>query len=386
MRRVSLESVQPGMIVARTIYSSEGRVLLTAGMELSEKYIKRLFELGLSSIYIKDEIFDSAEIVDVISEETRLETTIMVKNSFQALEYKQRMNIRAVKDTVEHLIDELLSNREIMINLVDIRTFDDYTFSHSVNVCVLSLMTGITRGFHQLKLMELGVGALLHDIGKIRLARELISKPGELTREEYMEIKRHCEYGYDILRNYDEMPLLSAHIAFQHHEQWHGKGYPRGLVGEEIHDYARIVAVADVYDALLADRPYRPAYSVNQAVTIISRMANVQLDPRSVASLVANIAIFPVGSVVKLNTGEIGIIMDVNKDSPTRPIIRVVFDRFLTRLKQPHEIDLTRLSTIYVAKSLSEEEIIELINESNATNGNGKNNGNGAKVNINKQK
>jgi putative nucleotidyltransferase with HDIG domain len=353
------------MKVGRTIYSGDGRVLLTAGMILNDYYIERLHTIGIASIYIKEELFDGVEeLPDVISEQSRAETIKLVKDSFTSLEQHRRINIRAVRQTVDNIIDELLSNRELLINLSDIRSYDDYTFSHSVNVCILSLMTAITLGFHELKLKELGIGALLHDIGKIRIDKEILNKPGELSTEEMSEVKRHSEYGFEILRAYDDVPLLSAHIAFQHHERWDGNGYPRGLRGEDIHEYARIVAVADVYDALLADRPYRPSYSVDQAVTVVSRMSDIYFEPRSLAALVSHIAIFPVGSVVMLSSGQVGLVVDVNKDAPTRPVVRILFDTYGKRIPTPHEIDLTRLTTVYVNRVLSENDILELINTS----------------------
>jgi len=362
MRRVSTKYLQPGMKIARNVYNSNGKVLLAAGMIITQGYIERLTELGIASVYVNDGVFDGLEnIPDVISEQSRQETTKLVKASFEALEANRQINLRAVRKSVDTIIDELLANRDVLFHLVDIRSYDDYTFSHSVNVCILSLMTAITLGYDHLKLKELGIGALLHDIGKTRIDKSILNKPGELNAEELEIVRQHPQHGYEILRTYDDVPLLSAHVSFQHHECWGGKGYPRGLSGEHIHEYARIAAVADVYDALLADRPYRPAYSINQAVTIISRMSNSFFEPRAVAALISNIATFPIGSVVLLSSGQVGMVVDVNKNAPTRPIIRVLYDQYSRRLRNPHEIDLTRLSTVFITKTLSEEEILSLI-------------------------
>ncbi|MGE5415264.1 MAG: HD-GYP domain-containing protein [Acidobacteriota bacterium] len=361
MRRISVNSLRPGMVVGRAIFDNDGRALLSAGITLNDIQIKHLIETGFTSIYIKNNIAaDVTESPDVISDETRIETIRLVKESFQTLELRRRLNISSVQATVDTLIDELLMNRSILINLADIRSHDDYTFSHCVSVCVLAIMTGITMGFNEQRLKEIGIGALLHDIGKVRIAQDILTKPGELSDDEYNEIKCHPEYGFDILRTYDAVPLLSAHIAFQHHERWDGKGYPRQLVSDEIHEYARIVAVADVYDALMADRPYRPAYSVNQAVTIISRMSGTQFDPKVLNALVSNIAIFPVGSVVALSTGEIGVVIQVHKELPAKPLIRVVLDNNLRKIVKPHEVDLAKLKTVYIAKVLEDAEVTEL--------------------------
>lgn len=356
MRRLSVQQLKEGMVVARTIYDGDARVLLHAGIILDDLYIKRLQELGIISIYVNDALTKDIHIPEVISETTRLKVIKEIKDNFANLENNRKLNVRSVKKLVDNILDELLQNHRVLIHLTDIRTFDDYTFAHSVNVAILSIMTGITLGYHDLKLKELGLGALLHDIGKTKIGIDILNKPDDLNKEEYDEIKKHPAYGFEILRQYQDIPLLSAHVAYQHHERWDGKGYPRNLVGEDIHEYARIVAVADVYDALLADRPYRPAYTVNQALTVLKRMANTYLDKNIVTALISNIAIYPIGSIVELNTGDIALVVDVNKDYPTRPVLRVVYHKNTRKLCKPYEIDLSKLTTIVVQKSLTPEE------------------------------
>lgn len=357
LKRILVKNLQPDMVIARAIFSSDGRILLHSGMVLTAGYISRLNQLGIKSVYIRDEIFGDLDIQDVVSEETRIETTKVIRDSFTRLGKNHNLDMRIVKQKVDGIIDEILMNRNILLNLSDIRTFDDYTFAHSVNVCILSIMTGITMGLSYSQLSELGLGALLHDIGKIRVNIDILNKPGELTREEFTEIKRHPEYGFEILRDYNDVPLLSSHIAFQHHERWDGQGYPRSLAGDNIHEYARIVAVTDVYDALLADRPYRPSYSLNQTLTILKRMAGIYLDPTCVTALIANIAVYPIGTVVQLSTGDIGVVVDVNREYPTRPVVRIVFDARKKRIVNIHEVDLSKLSTVVITRSLGEAEI-----------------------------
>lgn len=362
MRRVSLEYLEPGMKIGRTIYSSDGRPLLVAGMVLNSNYIQRLIDHGVGSVFIKDDMFDEIEEPpDLISEQTRLESVRTVKELFNSLENKKRVNIQGVKKTVSNLIDEVLSNREILVNFADIRNYDDYTFSHSVQVCVLSIITGISLGLDQIKLKDLATGALIHDIGKTRVDKDILNKPGDLTPEEFAEIKRHAEHGFEILRANQEISLLSAHIAYQHHERWDGNGYPRGLREQEIHLYSRIVAVADVFDALVADRPYRKAYSTNQAVSLMRRMSGSQFEPGILESFLANIAEFPIGTVVALSSGEIGVVVDTNREKPILPVVRVLFNKRLKPLSVVKEIDLTKDSSVHVSRVLGEEEVSQLL-------------------------
>jgi HD-GYP domain-containing protein (c-di-GMP phosphodiesterase class II) len=363
MRRIAIHNLATNMIVARTVYASDGRILLHEGIALNKDYIKRLGDLGISSIYIRDKFVEDDNIKDVVSEKIRVETIQAIRDNFYELEKGRRLNTKRIHTLVNNLIDELLINSNLLVNLADIRSFDDYTFAHSVNVAILSIMTGITMQYNELQLKELGIGALLHDLGKTKIDVNILNKPDDLNKEEFEEIKRHPQYGFDMLRKHDDISLLSAHIAFQHHERWDGHGYPRQLSGEKILEYARIVAVADVYDALLADRPYRPSYSINQASTIVKRMAGTFLDVNCVDAFLSNIAIFPIGSFLELNTGETGVVVDVNKEMPSRPIVKIIYGKDRHPLFKSHEIDLSKLSTITVKKVLTGQEISLLSNE-----------------------
>ena len=363
MRRISVENAQSGMINARAIYSSEGKILLAAGIALNDFYITRLKELSIYSLYIQDEFASELSIPEIVSEKTRVETIKIVRQTFTQIEASRRINVLDLRDAVDKILDEVLSHSNTLVHLVDIRTFDDYTFAHSVNVCILSLLTGISLSYNTLQLKELGIGALMHDIGKTKIPLDLLNKPTRLTKKEFQLMQQHSEQGFEILRNYPEISILSTHVAYQHHERINGSGYPRGLSGNDIHEYSRIVAVTDVYDALLADRVYRPAFLPYDAIRELTRGAYTLFDPRVVAALLDNIAIYPVGSVVQLNTGDVGIVMDVNKQSQHRPIIRMLTDRHRNKVPGRQEIDLDKLSTVYIVKVFSEHLSYSILQE-----------------------
>lgn len=357
MRLVGIDEIKPDMELARNIYNADGRILLNSGVNLTQNYIIRLKNLGINSLYIKDEFSPEEDnYPDIISERSRIETMNTVKKSFYSLQTKRKLNVRVIQSTVNNLIDELLHNYDVLISLKDIRVFDDYTYAHSVNVCILSLITGITLSYNDLKLKELGVGALLHDIGKTKISKEVLNKPDDLTEAEYKEMQNHSQYGFDILRQYPEISLLSAHIAFQHHERLDGTGYPRKLPAKDIHEYAKIVAVADVYDSLMADRPYRPSYTVNQALSILKRSAGSHLDEKIINALAANIAVYPIGTLVELNTGSIGIVCDINREQPTRPIVRIIYDTKHKNNCPFLEVDLSKKNTILIVRELSSQQ------------------------------
>lgn len=362
LRRIPLNYVQEGMYLGRSIIDSEGNILLRAGVELDDIYINRLYKLGIHFIYIRDDTFGEIDdIEDIISEETRISTVVMVKKTFSNLQTDRKINTLGLRKAVNNMLDEILDNSNVLLSISDISLLDDAVFYHSVSVCTLSIMTGITMGLAPNRLKDLGIGALLHDIGKSKIDPDIVQREGNLTESEYDLLAIHPEIGFSIIRGYDDLSLLSAHVAFQHHERWDGKGYPRQLTGEEIHEYARIVAAANIYDELMMERPSRPPYEVNQAISLIKRMAGTYFDPAVVTAMVSNIASYPVGSIIKLNTGDIGIVTQVNNIAPHRPIVRIVFNNNLKKVNEPHEIDLSKLTTIMPVQVLSERELSKLI-------------------------
>ncbi|HBQ87373.1 MAG TPA: HD-GYP domain-containing protein [Syntrophomonas sp.] len=362
MRKISLDYAHEGLFLGRSIIDSEGHILLRAGVELDEYYIDRLLDLGIHYIYIQDEIFgETDEIEDIISEETRITTVKMVKKTFNHLQQDRKINTAALRKIVNNMLDEILDNSNVLLGITDISSLNDYIFHHSVSVCTLSIMTGITLGYDDTHLLELGIGALLHDIGKSKIDPEIIKREGNLNEEEFALLSKHPQLGFDIMRNSIDLSLLSAHIAYQHHERWDGRGYPRGLSGNNIHEYARIVAVANIYDELMAERPNRPPFEVNQAINLIKRMSDIYFEPRIVKAMISNIATYPVGSIVQLNTGDIGIVTHLNNDAPHRPIIRIVFDADQRRLQHPHEIDLSKMTTVIPSQIMSERDLNKLL-------------------------
>jgi len=182
MQRVFIESVTPGMVNARNILNSQGKILLAKGIVLNDFYINRLKGLGIDSVFVLDGITDDFQVPEVISEETRVRTVKGVKEVFSNLASDRSVDSKAVSGMVNSLIDEILVNSGTLIQISEIRAFDDYTFYHSVNVCVLSLMIGVSFGFNALQLKDLGIGAMLHDLGKIKVPKNILEKPGHFRQ------------------------------------------------------------------------------------------------------------------------------------------------------------------------------------------------------------
>ncbi len=351
MRRVHIDEVEEGAKLAKTIFTLDGRMLLTRGIELRKTFIDKIRNVGITELYIEDQISDGIIISDVVLENTRQEAKQLVKNLMEDFTETTGINAGGVLNIVNKLIDELLSNKEVLINLSDIKSVDDYTFEHSVNVCILSLITGIGLGYDTSRLQDLGTGAILHDIGKLRIPETILKKPSQLTVEEFEEIKKHTIYGYEILKDNKKVSMIAAFIAFGHHERFDGSGYPLQLRGDNIHQCARIVAIADVYDALTSDRVYRKKLRPSEVIEYITSLGSHHFDKEIVESFMSFIAVYPVGSGVLLNTQERAIVVKANKSHPTKPVVRVIYSKDKIKLESFYEIDLIQNPNVVILAS-----------------------------------
>ena len=342
MRRVSLDKVRAGAILAKTIMSLDGKVLLAAGMEITEEYKRKLQANRISEIYIEDEISKDIQVPEVVREEIVYEAKQMVKAMMTKPSVKTSIDGRKVMEIVDKIISSILANKDIIANLCDIRSVDDYTFSHSVNVCILSLIIGIGLGYSGDRLRELGVGSILHDIGKVMVPNDILKKPYQLTSEEFEEIKKHTYYGYEILKNTSGISMTASYIALEHHERIDGSGYPYQLKDDNIHKAARIVAVSDVYDALTSDRIYRKKLMPHEVIDYITSLGSHHFDQEVVDVFIRFIAYYPVGTAVILNTGEKGLVSKYNKRFPTRSTVRVVMGKDGKMLSKQRELDLAQ--------------------------------------------
>jgi HD-GYP domain-containing protein (c-di-GMP phosphodiesterase class II) len=348
------------MIVGKCIFSSDGRFLLGNDVVLNAGYINRLRNIGVDSIYVKSSLQEDLAVPETVSEETRQQSLIAVKKALKCVRLNEKINIKELRTMAKAVVNEVILNGRTLVHLNDIRTHDDYTFSHSVNVCILSTVLGLAMGYPEARLRELSLGGLLHDLGKMIVPSKILNKPGKLTEDEFVVVQRHSESGFEILRHQQDMPLLASHIAFQHHEKVDGSGYPRGLVKNEIHEYARIVAIADVYDALISDRAYRPGMLPHQAYEILHGSANSHFDEEILQMFFKYIALYPIGTMVELSTGQIGIVTEIFPDLQTKPVVSVISDKYGNVVKTKEVVNLAEHLSVFISKVIDEEELFKL--------------------------
>lgn len=346
MRFVPVSCLREGMSVANNLYDRSSKLLLRKGRVLKPHYIQKIRLLGYQGVYIDDDLSQDIEITSFISDELRLQAVRTVKDVFVYSNLTSKKNSKALQDKmistkklVEEIIAQILASKDMIVNMVDLKVFDQYTFYHSVNVTVLAIVLGIAYQLDSERLYKLGVGALLHDIGKVFVDKDILNKVDKLTDEEYEEIKKHTIYGYQYLKeSFDISPIVYG-SALHHHEKYDGTGYPNQLKGDDISLYGRIISLCDVYDALTSNRPYRGAMLPSDAMEYIMANCGTFFDPKLVLLFVKKVAPYPVGTGVKLSNGLSGIVADNYEECAMRPKIKIVRDENEMPI-EPYILDL----------------------------------------------
>ncbi|WP_368506061.1 HD-GYP domain-containing protein [Alkalihalophilus sp. As8PL] len=347
MRLVAVKSVEPGVKLGRDIYNDSSQILLFRGAVLTGRLLTRLVELGIHYIYIEDELTNDIMVDSVIRDETKKRAIKTIKEEFKIISeeviLKKTVNLDQLSQNFSTVVQSILAdikhNPDALAMLSETYVYDHYIFTHSLNVTIYTLGLAMKLGYSSKQLNEIGLGALLHDVGKIAVPIEVLNKPGRLNKEEFELIKTHPRAGFDLLRDVPNIPLLAAHCAFQHHERLDGNGYPRGLTSAHIHPYAKIIGIADVFDAVTSHRVYRKPMLPHEGLELLYSGAGILFDKGLVETFRETIAIYPVGLTVKLNDGRLAIVIRQNKQMSTRPVIRV-FSENGRKLKLPYDIDL----------------------------------------------
>ena len=360
MQRVSVGFLEAGMVAARNVHSAEGRLLVTKETVLSEAMVANIQKTSLGSIYVRNPLFQDIEAEEVVTEDNRRKAVMALKSAVTAYQKTKVLDIQPLKKVLRELVVEIIRNRDSMIHQLDMRTYQDYIYAHSVNTCVLSVLIAVNLDYPEGKLTDLALGTMLHDVGMMMLPDALLMKMGNLTPEESKQVQQHPEDGFNILRTVREIPITVAHIAYQHHERVDGKGYPRNLTADKILEFAKVAAVADTFDALVSDRPYRKGMVPHEAYEVMMALADSYVDRDILHLFLTHVAIYPVGAVVRLDNGQHGVVTKVLPRLQTRPQVRLLTDRQGNLLSEQTEIDLTQHLTLMISRVLKEKEVFEL--------------------------
>lgn len=327
---IPLSRVRPGMTLAQSVSAPNGIfALLQDGEVLSDRYIKRLAACNIDGIYVEMEGTEGIEPKNVISPKTKQEMT----NEFRSLynDYFNRPYISSsavvsTKKIAGKIVDNILNREEHLMDMIEIKSYDNYTYSHSMNVGILSAMLASEIGITRDRLEDLTLCALMHDIGKLDIPIEIINKNGAVTPEEFDVIKGHPLKGVERMRKCYSLSTEVLPGIQSHHEKVDGSGYPFGYTGSEIPLFGRILAVADVYDALTSQRSYRKAWHPKEALEYIIANSDSQFDCELVDVFSHLISVYPTGMLVKLSDGTTAIVVKNHATNVLRPCVRLLED------------------------------------------------------------
>jgi putative nucleotidyltransferase with HDIG domain len=263
--------------------------------------------------------------------------------AYESAEVEGMPDAPAALETVEGLAEAVTQNRTALMALTAMRNYDNYTFTHMVNVSILAMAQARALGIDGRLLREFGMSALMHDIGKVRTPKSILNKPDKLTDDEFVIMRRHVVDGAEILRRTPEMPILAPIVAFEHHLRLDGSGYPFTVKRDAMNLGSMLCAIADVYDAMRSQRTYQQAYPTDRIMAVLKRNEGSQLDQNLVRRFVQLLGIYPPGNLVRLSTGEIAVVLRVHAPDPHRPRVRVLFAPDGARLELPFERNLWEL-------------------------------------------
>lgn len=335
MSLLSIDEVKVGMVLNKDIESGKtGAILLTSGTVLNKNNIFILRNLGIKYIDIFENI-NSENNYLIVNNDIFLEKyerfADRTRLIFNNARFGKKLVVSEIGEIVNEMVEEIVKSNNILARLRQIEEDNDYTFQHSLDVSMLATMIGKWLGYSNVELKQISLAGLFHDIGKVKISDNIMYKPGRLTESEFELVKKHTIFGYNLLNETIGISKNVALGALQHHEREDGSGYPLGVKSKNIHEYAKIVAVCDIFDAMTTERVYKKKQSpFLVAEHIISNSFGI-LDARIASVFTNNISNFYVGNVVKLNCGDIGEIIYIHKEMPTRPLVKVE-DKFIDLL------------------------------------------------------
>ena len=337
MRYLSLPRLQEGMVLGSNIYGDKLEVIMGQRLILSDAHIRRLNELGYPGVYIMDNLSQDVVVQDIIPSELRLAAIKAARDLRRQAERMDPKNPRKTsvapqQKIVLPIIEALIDNKRRVVDLIDLKPFENYDFYHAANVVVLSLLLGVEMGISGTQLYELGMASLLYDLGNIFLPREILQRPGKLPPAEYETVKKHTEIGFAFLRDNFDISIDACVGALHHHEHYDGSGYPYGLKKNKISIYGRIIALTDVFDALASRRPFREPMLPPEAMEFIQSQSGTKFDPEIVRALRRVVSLYPAGTCVQLSSGVCCMVVQNYVADPERPRLRLLGNMSATPL------------------------------------------------------
>lgn len=325
---VSCDDLKPGLVVAKDVWCRTSFLpLLRAGNTLTQRMIDNLIAKDIKGIYVECHGSEGVEVDEVVPMEVRVRVAAEIEQIFKCMQNEKHNvfnNVNTLNNVADYLVNIILENEECMLNVIDLKNYNEYAYVHSMQVGILSTLMGKKIGYEPDRLRELAISGILHDIGKTYVPVEILEKDGPLSEEEFRIMKRHPQYGLEKLANCSTISYDVLQGIISHHERVDGTGYPYHLVEEEICEFGKIIAIADVYDALTSTRSYREAWEPHNAINYMMSCTDTHFNVDLLGKFLCVVSAYPVGVLVELNNGLIGVVVDTVEGLPLNPIVRVL--------------------------------------------------------------
>ncbi len=380
MRKIPVDELKPGMVFNKPLYVDSSNMLVGANSPVKESDIKKIMTWGVTEVetvgtLIKSEtVYKSGltssesekkilnEYHDLLKKRKRLievhgEARKAVTAAYNAIRNDKSFSTGDLEKAVINIIELLKENNNVFLFLYGLDEGKDYTTTHSVNVTFYALIIGIALKYTMNQLIDLALGTLLIDAGMIRMPVYIVHKQSNLTEQEFKQIRTHPLLGYKTIRELGNLKESVANVSLQHHEQYDGKGYPRGLKGNEIDEFARIASIADSYEAQISNRSYKEKIYFYHAMRNLLSSGVNRFDPVILRVFLSRMSVYPIGSIVELNDSSIGIVIGSVPEKTLRPIIKLIFDANGKKLEETVIVNLLEKSSLYITKALDEKDV-----------------------------
>lgn len=312
MRYIKIKDLQPGMILAQPLLNKKGDIFLARNVLVSRFMVQRIREEQYRGAYVYDKLSKGINPKNQLPTDVQLKTMCALKD----------MDIDRCAYLSGEILDSLKHADNISMNINSLAAYDGPTYMHSLNVAMYAGTFGLLYGMEYERVSKLIAAALLHDIGKTRIPEDILNKPGRLSEEEFAEIKKHPQYGYDMLKDMVNISPLVRVSILEHHENYDGSGYPRRLVDKEMHIFSKIIHICDVYDAMLSKRCYKDAINPWEVIDFITTHRNIMFNGVLVDFFIQSLIPYPEGMLVKLSDGRTAVVASQNKGFPQSPVVR----------------------------------------------------------------
>jgi putative nucleotidyltransferase with HDIG domain len=370
IQKITVDRLEPGMYVLSVRIKGKAVSVKSEGYINSKESIQKLIKSGITDLTVDPNKQKKVEKIDKILPEINPKITpVKSKTESNGISFDQEMikasklydgakslqhkilnslsehktiNVLQAKESTDAIVDSIFRNQDALVCMTRLRIKDQYLVEHSLNVSILMTLFAKHLAFDRKIIEQLALGAFLHDIGKVLVPPEILHKPDKLTPQEYEVMKTHVDLGIEVLKQSPDLPKLVIDIVQQHHERLDGKGYPNQLNEQQITQYGRMLAIVDSYDAMTGERPYKAAMHPINAFNILMKEAPNSYDKTLVEQFINCLGIYPIGTLVKLTSGKLGLISRLNKSRPLQPFVRVFYNTRLNQAIAMEELNLSQ--------------------------------------------